>query len=57
MVKINGNAFLNRITLLRRQQNEVHTAASEVANAMRKLAAKQKKANGKDTSAVGKPRA
>ena len=56
MAKINGSAFLDRITDLRRKQDEVFTAAAEVAAAMRKLSAKQK-ANGKDTGALGKPRA
>ena len=47
MSKINGHAFLDRLTELRKSQDEVHSAAAEVAKAMRALSQKQKKANGK----------
>ncbi len=49
MTKLNGYSFLDRITDLRKKQDDVFTAASEVAAAVRKLSEKQKKANGKST--------
>ncbi len=51
MTKLNGFSFLERITDLRKKQDDVFTAASEVAAAVRKLSLKQKKANGKSTDA------
>jgi len=51
MSKINGHAFLDRLTEIRKSQDEVFTAAAEVAKAMRELSKKQKRANGKDPRA------